>query len=144
MSPPRPTVQVVGHRLGADDHRLGDFLTRTAQPFECFEPGTREARKLLEAHHASDAELPVLIDGKRVIAAATIESVAEEWGRAAPRRRAYDIAVVGAGPAGLAAAVYAASDGLKTIVVDSDGPGGQASQTPMVENLFGFPEGIGG
>ncbi len=144
MSPPRPTVQVVGHRLGADDHRLRDFLTRTAQPFEWFEAGTPEARKLLEAHHASDAELPVLIDGKRVIAAATIESVAEEWGRAAPRRRAYDIAVVGAGPAGLAAAVYAASDGLKTIVVDSDVPGGQASQTSMIENFFGFPEGIGG
>jgi thioredoxin reductase (NADPH) len=145
MSPAKPTVQVVGHRLGAIDHRLRDFLTRMAQPFEWFEAGTPEAGELLAAHHASDAELPVLIDGKRVIAAATIEKVAEEWGaRGAPRRKSYDIAIVGAGPAGLAAAVYAASDGLATVVVDHEVPGGQASHTSMIENFFGFPEGIGG
>jgi thioredoxin reductase (NADPH) len=145
MSPARPTVQVVGHRLGAIDHRLRDFLTRMAQPFEWFEAGTPEAGELLAAHHAGDAELPVLIDGKRVIAAATIEKVAEEWGaRGAPLRHSYDIAIVGAGPAGLAAAVYAASDGLATVVVDHEVPGGQASHTSMIENFFGFPEGIGG
>jgi len=145
MSPARPTVQVVGRRLGIDDHRLRDFLTRAAQPFEWFEVGTPEAEELLAAHHASDAALPVLIDGDRVLAAATIEMAAEEWGvRAPPQRRSYDIAIVGAGPAGLAAAVYAASDGLATVVVDHDVPGGQASHTAMIENFFGFPDGIGG
>ena len=145
MSPVRPTVRVVGRRLVAEDHRLRDFLTRIAQPFEWFEAGTPEAREVLLAHEAVDAALPVLIDGGRAIAAATVELVAEEWGaRAGPRCRGYDIAIVGAGPAGLAAAVYAASDGLRTVVVDSEVPGGQASQTSMIENFFGFPEGIGG
>jgi thioredoxin reductase (NADPH) len=145
MSPARPPVQVVGHRLGVENHRLRDFLTRAAQPFEWFEAGTPEAAELLATHHASDAELPVVIDGDRVMQAATIESVAEEWGvRAPPKRRGYDIAIVGAGPGGLAAAVYAASDGLDTVVVDSEVPGGQASHTAMIENFFGFPDGIGG
>jgi thioredoxin reductase (NADPH) len=145
MSPARPTVQVVGRRLGADDHRLRDFLTRAAQPFEWFEAGSQQAEALLAEHGAVGAELPLLIDGERVIPAATIEGVAEIWKvREPPRRRSYDIAIVGAGPAGLAAAVYAASDGLATVVVDQEVPGGQASHTSMIENFFGFPDGIGG
>jgi thioredoxin reductase (NADPH) len=145
MSPARPDVKVVGRRDVAEDHSLRDFLTRAAQPFEWFEAGTPEAEELLRAHGAEGAELPVLLDGGRPLVAATIERVAEEWGvREAPRRRSYDIAIVGAGPAGLAAAVYAASDGLATIVVEREVPGGQASQTSMIENFFGFPDGIGG
>jgi len=145
VSPARPTVKVVGRRLGAEDHRLRDFLTRAAQSFEWYEAGTGEAEAVLAAAGASGAELPVLIDGENVMAAATIERAAEEWGvRAPPQRRDYDIAIVGAGPAGLAAAVYAASDGLSTVVLDRDVPGGQASHTSMIENFFGFPEGIGG
>ena len=67
------------------------------------------------------------------------------WGGLAPPKQAhYDFAVIGAGPAGLAAAVYAASDGLSTIVFDRDVPGGQASYASMIENFFGFPDGIGG
>jgi thioredoxin reductase (NADPH) len=145
MSPARPPVQLVGHRLGPEDHRLRDFLTRIAQPFEWFEAGTPAARELLAAHNVGEDRLPVLIDGQLVIPAARVESVAEAWGaRAPPRRHDYDIAIVGAGPAGLAAAVYAASDGFETIVVDSEVPGGQASYTSMIENFFGFPDGIGG
>ncbi|HEY2334549.1 MAG TPA: NAD(P)/FAD-dependent oxidoreductase [Solirubrobacterales bacterium] len=145
MSPVRPEVKVVGRRGESEDHRLRDFLTRTAQPFEWFEAGTPAAEELLRSHDALGAELPVLIDGGRPIAAASVERVAEEWGaRVSPKRRSYDIAIVGAGPAGLAAAVYAASDGLTTVVVDREVPGGQASQTSMIENFFGFPDGIGG
>jgi thioredoxin reductase (NADPH) len=145
MSPVKPTVKVVGHRHGAADHRLRDFLTRAAQPFDWIEAGTPEAEELLAEHGAAGAELPVLIDGDRAIPAATIKRVAEEWGvRAPPSRSSYDIAIVGAGPAGLAAAVYAASDGLSTIVIDREVPGGQAAHTSMIENFFGFPDGIGG
>ena len=73
-------------------------------------------------------------------------ALAEAWGdrRAPPRARHYDLAIVGAGPAGLAAAVYAASDGLSTVVIERDVPGGQASHTSLIENFFGFPDGIGG
>jgi thioredoxin reductase (NADPH) len=145
MSPTRPDVKLIGRRDVAEDHRLRDFLTRAAQPYEWHEAGTPEAEELLREHGLAGAELPLLIDGDRPIAAATVEQVAEEWGvRAAPRRRSYDMAIVGAGPAGLAAAVYAASDGLSTVVVDREVPGGQASQTSMIENFFGFPDGIGG
>ncbi|MDX6601407.1 MAG: thioredoxin reductase [Solirubrobacterales bacterium] len=145
MSPVRPDVKVVGRRLGSEDHRLRDFLTRIAQPFDWLEAGSAEADELLAAHGATGAELPVLIDGDLVVAPASVESVAAAWGQAAPpSQSSYEIAIVGAGPAGLAAAVYAASDGLSTVVLERDVPGGQASHTSMIENFFGFPEGIGG
>ena len=84
--------------------------------------------------------LPVLVDGDRTFTDATVESIALAWGGLQPPKRAhYDFVVIGAGPAGLAAAVYAASDGLSTIVCDRDVPGGQASYTAMIENFFGFP-----
>jgi thioredoxin reductase (NADPH) len=145
MSPVRPDVKVVGRRNEAEDHSLRDFLTRAAQPFEWFEAGTPRADELLTVHGAASAELPVLIDGGLVIAPATVAAVAASWGEGAPpSQSSYDIAIVGAGPAGLAAAVYAASDGLSTVVLEREVPGGQASHTSMIENFFGFPEGIGG
>ena len=145
MSPIRPTVQVVGARLEPEHHRLRDLLTRIAQPAEWYEAGTPEADQLLASHGLTGAELPVLIDGDEAHAGMTVERLAEAWRMSdPPRRERYDIAIVGAGPAGLAAAVYAASDGLATVVVERDVPGGQASHTSMIENFFGFPEGIGG
>jgi thioredoxin reductase (NADPH) len=145
MSPVRPDVKVVGRRNEAEDHSLRDFLTRAAQPFEWFEAGTPRAEELLAKYGAADDELPVLIDGELVIAPATVAAVAASWGEGAPpSQSSYDIAIVGAGPAGLAAAVYAASDGLSTVVLEREVPGGQASHTSMIENFFGFPDGIGG
>ncbi|HMI28715.1 MAG TPA: NAD(P)/FAD-dependent oxidoreductase [Gaiellaceae bacterium] len=145
MSPVRPAVQVVGRRMDAEHYRLRDFLTRTAQPYEWHEAGSAEADVLLGNLGLVDAPLPVLVDGDRTFTAATVEAIAAAWGGfQGPKRAHYDFAVIGAGPAGLAAAVYAASDGLSTIVCDRDVPGGQASYTAMIENFFGFPDGIGG
>ena len=145
MSPIRPTVQVVGRRLDPDHHGLRDFLTRTAQPHEFYEVGSPEADELLSRVGAPDAALPVVVDGETVHTAVTIPALAVAWNIAdPPRQDRYDIAIVGAGPAGLAAAVYAASDGLSTVVFERDVPGGQASHTSLIENFFGFPEGIGG
>src|SRR4051795_1722608 len=141
MSPVRPTVQVIGRRDDPEHYKLRDFLTRSAQPYDFFEAGTPEADALLDGQR----ELPVVINGDRVFEAATIEMLAEAWGGLdRPRYDRYDLAIIGAGPAGLAAAVYAASDGLRTIVFERDLPGGQASHTSMIENFLGFPEGIGG
>ncbi len=134
MSPVRPRVTVVGRRLGQEDHRVRDFLTRIAQPFEWVDATDGEA------------DLPRVVeqDGT-VIARATPELLAERWLMSnSPRRTDYDLVIVGAGPAGLAAAVYAASDGLSTLVLEHDVPGGQASHTSLIENFFGFPDGIGG
>jgi thioredoxin reductase (NADPH) len=144
-SPVRPTITVVGRRLEPEHHRLRDFLTRAAQPFDWIEDGTPEAQALLCKHSLTGAELPVVIAEDLRLAAATVEQLAEAWHVSdAPAHRSYDLAIVGAGPAGLAAAVYAASDGLSTIVLERDVPGGQASHTSLIENFFGFPGGIGG
>ena len=122
-----------------------DLLTRAAQPYEFHEAGSPEADRLL-AGLGGAAELPVVIDGDAVYQAATIERLVEAWkGIAAPKLGRYDLAIVGAGPAGLAAAVYAASDGLSTVVIERELPGGQAAYTSKIENFFGFPDGgIGG
>ena len=114
--------------MDAEDYRVRDFLTRTAQPYEWHEAGSAEGDLLLENLGLRDATLPVLVDGDRTVTGATVETVAAAWGGLQPPKQAhYDFAVIGAGPAGLAAAVYAASDGLSTIVCDRDVPGGQAS-----------------
>ena len=145
MSPVRPRIGVVGRSLEPEHHRLRDFFTRTAQPYEFLELGSPEAAALLGHHGLVARDLPVVIDGDAVYRNATVELLAEAWNLATPPSRThYDLAVVGAGPAGLAAAVYAASDGLSTVVIEVDVPGGQASHTALIENFFGFPDGIGG
>jgi thioredoxin reductase (NADPH) len=147
MSPVRPEVTVVGRRLEPEHHRLRDLLTRMAQPFRWLEADSADASAALAAAGLGPGdELPALIeeDGT-VIAPASVVALAEAWNeRALPARAAYDIAIIGAGPAGLAAAVYASSDGLSTVLIDEDVPGGQASHTSRIENFFGFPGGIGG
>jgi len=134
MSPVRPKVTLVGRRLGTEDHRLRDFFTRTAQEYEWVEAAPDETG------------LPrVVEEDGTVIEDATVERVVEAWMRDnVPRQRSYDLVVVGSGPAGLSAAVYAASDGLSTLVLERDVPGGQMGHTSLIENLFGFRDGIGG
>ena len=96
-------------------------------------------------HGIVEPRLPVVVDGDRVFDAATAEALVEAWGGfGSPSRAQYDLAIVGAGPAGLAAAVYAASDGLSAVVFERDIPGGQAGHTSLIENFFGYPEGVDG
>ena len=145
MSPVRSEVTVVGRRLEPEDHRLRDFLTRVAQPYRWIEAGEEGADALLAQHGFAGAELPVVLAGPESLAGATVERLADAWRESAPPSKThYELAIVGGGPAGLAAAVYAASDGLSTLLVERDVPGGQASHTSMIENFFGFPDGIGG
>ena len=145
MSPIRPTVHVVGRRTDPEDYRLRDFLTRSAQPYVWHEAGSPEANDVLDRHDAHDAQLPVLVDDEQLLTGVTVAKLADAWRLLdRPKRDTCDLAIVGAGPAGLAAAVYAASDGLATVVFERDLPGGQASHTSMIENFFGFPDGIGG
>ena len=145
MSPVRDSVVLLGHRDGIEDQRLRDFLTRTAQPYEWVDAGTPAAAELLARLGIDEVELPLIVADGEVLEGATVERVVEAWrGSDGPQRSRYDLAIVGAGPSGLAAAVYSASDGLATVVVEEDVPGGQASHTSLIENFFGFPEGIGG
>src|SRR4029079_12472932 len=138
-------VRVVARSLEPEHHRLRDFFTRTAQPYDFLEPDSPEAAALLAEHGLATQDLPVVFDGNDVYRNATVALLGEVWDISTPPSRThYELAIVGAGPAGLAAAVYAASDGLSTVVIEADVPGGQASHTSMIENFFGSPDGIGG
>jgi thioredoxin reductase (NADPH) len=131
--------------MDAEHYKLRDFLTRAAQPYDWYEAGNPEADRLLEQLGLLDAPLPVLVDGDEQFTSASVDSIVTAWGGNEPaKQKHYDFVVIGAGPAGLAAAVYAASDGVSTLVCDADVPGGQASYATMIENFFGFPDGIGG
>ena len=146
MSPVRPRVKLVGRRLDPEHYRVRDFLARIAQPAEWLEAGTPEADALLAELGLTATQIPVLVekDGT-VLPNVTIEALVQAWRHDdVPQRSSYDVVIIGGGPAGLAAAVYAASDGLSTIVLERDVPGGQASHTSRIENFFGFPDGIGG
>ena len=145
MSPVRPEVTVVGRRLEPEDHRLRDFLTRVDQPYRWIEAGSADADALMAEHGLHPADLPLVLAVDGPVVSATVERVADAWHESdPPSKSSYDLAIVGAGPAGLAAAVYAASDGLSTLLIERDVPGGQASHTSKIENFFGFPGGIEG
>jgi thioredoxin reductase (NADPH) len=133
--PPRENVKLVG---SAADYRLRDFLTRVDQPYEWFDE--ESGRELLTRHGVAGGKLPVVvIDDEVVLVAPPLEEVADALGiRSPPRATDYDVVIVGAGPAGLAAAVYAASDGLTVVAAEREAPGGQAAYTSRIENYFGI------
>lgn len=139
---PGAEVTLIGHAHVQEHWALRDFLTRIAQPYNWLEAGT------CSLDFPEDKLPAVLVPraaGGEIIPSASVKKIAEAWGiRRQPEADRYDLAIMGGGPAGLAAAVYAASDGLNTIVIENDLPGGQAGHTSKIENFFGFPQGIGG
>ena len=145
--PVTPQVLLVGHRASAVGYSIRDFLSRNGVPYEWVEVDDAErVTTLLPAGQTGLDQLPVCIlpSGIR-LAPATLEGVAAGLGMvSAPRLSEYDLTIVGAGPAGLAAAVYAASEGLRAVAIESVAPGGQAGTTSMIENYLGFPQGISG
>ncbi len=138
-------MRLVGDRWSAESHRMHDFLSRNQVPYRWLEVGTNpEADRLVAAN--PDARLPlVLLEDGRVLGGPEPATIASHIGLAAsPSTDYYDLVVVGAGPAGLAAAVYGASEGLTTAVVEKDAPGGQAGTSTRIENYLGFPNGVSG
>jgi thioredoxin reductase (NADPH) len=145
--PVTPGVVLVGTRASRGAYAIRDFLSRNGYPFEWVDAERPDAvAAVLGVAEVEPSALPLCIlpDGSR-LTCATVEQVAAGLGMvAAPSRSEYDLTIVGAGPAGLAAAVNAASEGLRTVGVEAVAPGGQAGTTSMIENLLGFPEGISG
>ena len=141
-----PGLRLVGHRFSADAHATRDFLARNGVPYRWLDVADAEARTLLAAAHSDEGELPVLVleDGEILVR----PSQAELADRIGLRTRAtlpfYDVVILGAGPAGLAAAVYGASEGLRTLLVERLAAGGQAGQSSRIENYLGFPKGLSG
>jgi thioredoxin reductase (NADPH) len=141
------TVRVVGHRWSDRSYEVKTFLTRNHVPYRWFDvESDEEARRLRETAQASDAELPlVLVPDLEPLRAPTPLDVAGALGlRTLAEQPLYDLCIVGGGPAGLAAAVYGASEGLQTVVIEREAPGGQAGQSAAIENYLGFPRGISG
>jgi thioredoxin reductase (NADPH) len=142
-----PLVKVCGRRGAAEGYAIRDFLYRCDIPFEWIELDNDEAaRSVANVQSLRDSRLPVCFfpDGSR-LECPTIRQIIEKLGWfATPSRAEYDVAIYGAGPAGLSAAVYGAADGLKTVLVERWALGGQAGSSSRIENYLGFPEGISG
>ena len=140
-------VRLIGHRFSRATHELRDFLARNLIPARWLDvERDAEARQLLKVAGVAEDRLPVaLLEDGTVLERPTVLELAERLGVAGqPALEHYDLVIVGGGPAGLAAAVYGASEGLKTIMVEREGPGGQAGQSSRIENYLGFPAGLSG
>jgi thioredoxin reductase (NADPH) len=139
-------VKVVGHRWSAPSYKIRDFLARNLVPYRWFGADEPEGRRLLDAAGVGPEAIPLVVtmDG-RPLAAPTAADVAAAVGLStAPVRDFYDLIIVGGGPAGLGAAVYGASEGLRTVLIERRAIGGQAGQSSRIENYLGFPDGVSG
>ena len=145
--PATPGVVLVDTATSAAAYRIRDFLSRNSRQYEWVDvTDTERVRAVLGSAEVDAGALPICVlpDGTQ-ISPATLEQVADGLGMmSGPSLSEYDLTIVGAGPAGLAAAVYAASEGLRALVLEAIAPGGQAGTTSMIENYLGFPNGISG
>jgi thioredoxin reductase (NADPH) len=149
----RPTfegIRVLGTRWSRRSYELRDFLARNHVPYQWIDvelsANDPETKRLLEALGPEATNLPVVLfpDGTKLLEGAPTE-VAQKVGlRTRAQTSFYDLAIVGGGPAGLAAAVYGASEGLHTVMIEREAPGGQAGMSSRIENYLGFPNGLSG
>jgi thioredoxin reductase (NADPH) len=148
--PPFEGVRVLGTRWSPHSYALRDFLARNQTPYRWLDVETAqrdaEVRRLVEAVGAEAGRLPMVFfaDGSSLADPSTAQ-LAEKLGlRVKPEMAFYDLVIVGGGPAGLAAAVYGASEGLRTVMIEKEAPGGQAGMSSRIENYLGFPSGLSG
>ncbi len=142
-----PSIKVYGTRGSAQAFAIRDFLTRSDVPFEWIElTNDDQSRTLAHVDGLHDPRLPICVfaDGTRLECPSIRQITAKLGWFQSPSRSEYDVSIYGAGPAGLSAAVYAASEGLKTVLVERFAIGGQAGTSPKIENYLGFPDGISG
>jgi thioredoxin reductase (NADPH) len=145
--PPFEGLRVIGPRWSQNDYQVRDFLSRNQIPYVWLDPERNdEAVQLLERYQLNDRKLPAVLfpDGTSLVQPNQTELASRIGLRTQAQKDFYDLAIVGAGPAGLAAAVYAASEGLKALVIEPEAPGGQAGSSSRIENYLGFPSGLSG
>ena len=145
--PPFEGIRVVGPRWSPQAHQMKDFLARNLVPYQSLDvEADEEARRLVETLGLDAARLPAVIfeDGSHLVQPTNVQ-LAEKIGlQTHAGMPFYDLVIVGAGPAGLAAAVYGASEGLRTLLIEREAPGGQAGTSSRIENYLGFPVGLSG
>jgi thioredoxin reductase (NADPH) len=140
-------LRVIGSRYSQDTFRVREFLAKNAVPFTWLDlEADEQVKQLVKQFAVSEADTPVVAWGRKLLLRnPSNRELAEALGLRQPlERTVYDLVVVGAGPAGLAAAVYGASEGLSTVVLERTAPGGQAGRSMRIENYLGFPTGISG
>ncbi len=140
-------LRMVGHRWSERSHELKSFLLTNHVPYLWLDiESDEEARRLHGLAGSDPADLPLVLvpDAETLRSPSTLELATALGLRTAAEREIYDLCVVGAGPAGLAAAVYGASEGLQTVVIEREAPGGQAGTSAAIENYLGFPKGLSG
>jgi thioredoxin reductase (NADPH) len=144
---PLEGLRVVGARYALRDHQVRDFLSRNRVPYVWLDPErNNESVELLARFQLDDHKLPVVLfgDGSYLVQPGQMELASKIGLRTTAEKDFYDLVIIGAGPAGLAAAVYGASEGLRTLVIEDEAPGGQAGSSSRIENYLGFPEGLSG
>lgn len=140
-------LKLIGYQFSRASHELKDFMAGNLFPYQWINVETDpEAEKLLQLYDLTKADLPAVLTGDgTVLKRPTIAELGEKVGLSPKAAHSlYDLAIIGAGPAGLAAAVYGGSEGLRTIMIDKRGPGGQAGTSSRIENYLGFPNGLSG
>ena len=139
-------TRVVGHRWSARSFEVRDFLARNSVPYRWHSSEEPEGQRLLAAAGVELTNIPLVVtsQGKYLVAPSLGELAASVGLSTAPTTDFYDVVIVGGGPAGLGAAVYAASEGLRTVLVERQATGGQAGQSARIENYLGFPDGVTG
>lgn len=141
------SIRVIGSRFSGDTLRTREFLARSRVPYQWLDPDTdAQVEAVLQQFRIQPAELPVVIVSGTVLRGASPGALAEYLGLTAANlpERCFDLVIVGGGPGGLAAAVYGASEGLRTLGIEKVAPGGQAGGSSRIENYFGFATGISG
>src|SRR6266702_4280624 len=143
---PVPETKVVGHRWSARSSGVREFLARNQVPYRWYSADEPEGQRLLTAAGQDGLALPVVItaDGDVLVEPADAELAGKVGLATTPSKDFYDLIVIGGGPAGLGAAVYGASEGLRTVLVERTATGGQAGQSSRIENYLGFPDGVSG
>jgi thioredoxin reductase (NADPH) len=143
---PVPETKLVGHRWSARSAQVREFLARNQIPYRWYASDEPEGRRLLSAAGADGLALPVVItpDGDALVEPSDAELAGRVGLATTPSEEFYDLIVIGGGPAGLGAAVYGASEGLRTVLIERTATGGQAGQSSRIENYLGFPDGVSG
>src|SRR6266700_2602669 len=140
-------VRVIGHRWSDRSHEIKSFLARNYVPYRWYDiERDAEGQRLRDLAGATASELPLVLipEGETLRAPSTLDLAGALGLRTRAEQPLYDVCIVGGGPAGLAAAVYSASEGLSTVIVEREAPGGQAGQSASIENYLGFPKGLTG